>query len=124
VVNLEGKIYSCKHCKTHLATYEDIISKVLSLFQFLDFSGDYSNGFVINLFLLFFCMLLKFEIYNDRWFSRRCCMLIRCGCMTYRNTSTFLTFFLLCISLLLGIGSCYVDETVNKTPRSLSKFSF
>ncbi|XP_010534587.1 PREDICTED: protein yippee-like At3g55890 isoform X3 [Tarenaya hassleriana] len=27
VVNLEGKIYSCKHCKTHLAVYEDIISK-------------------------------------------------------------------------------------------------
>ncbi|CAF1869652.1 BnaC04g56710D [Brassica napus] len=27
VVHLEGKIYSCKHCKTHLALYEDIISK-------------------------------------------------------------------------------------------------
>uniref|UniRef100_A0A1J3D5C5 Protein yippee-like n=1 Tax=Noccaea caerulescens TaxID=107243 RepID=A0A1J3D5C5_NOCCA len=27
VVNLEGKIYSCKHCKTHLALCEDIISK-------------------------------------------------------------------------------------------------
>ncbi|KDP44782.1 hypothetical protein JCGZ_01282 [Jatropha curcas] len=27
VVNLEGKIYSCKHCKTHLALYEDIVSK-------------------------------------------------------------------------------------------------
>ncbi|CBI25495.3 hypothetical protein VitviT2T_018947 [Vitis vinifera] len=27
VVNLEGKIYSCKHCRTHLALSEDIISK-------------------------------------------------------------------------------------------------
>ncbi|KAJ8764054.1 hypothetical protein K2173_004945 [Erythroxylum novogranatense] len=27
VVNLEGKIYSCKHCKTHLALSEDIVSK-------------------------------------------------------------------------------------------------
>ncbi|XP_021674929.2 protein yippee-like isoform X2 [Hevea brasiliensis] len=27
VVNLEGKIYSCKHCRTHLALYEDILSK-------------------------------------------------------------------------------------------------
>ncbi|KAF2319056.1 hypothetical protein P3X46_025728 [Hevea brasiliensis] len=27
VVNLEGKIYSCKHCRTHLALYEDIVSK-------------------------------------------------------------------------------------------------
>ncbi|KAL2317132.1 hypothetical protein Fmac_031008 [Flemingia macrophylla] len=27
VVHLEGKIYSCKHCRTHLALYEDIVSK-------------------------------------------------------------------------------------------------
>ncbi|XP_021618768.1 protein yippee-like isoform X3 [Manihot esculenta] len=27
VVNLEGKVYSCKHCRTHLALYEDIVSK-------------------------------------------------------------------------------------------------
>ncbi|KAJ8769447.1 hypothetical protein K2173_002937 [Erythroxylum novogranatense] len=27
VVNLEGNIYSCKHCKTHLALSEDIVSK-------------------------------------------------------------------------------------------------
>ncbi|GAB4831937.1 hypothetical protein Ancab_005952 [Ancistrocladus abbreviatus] len=27
VVNLEGKIYSCKHCRTHLALFEDIVSK-------------------------------------------------------------------------------------------------
>ncbi|XP_019103771.1 protein yippee-like isoform X1 [Beta vulgaris subsp. vulgaris] len=29
VVHLEGKIYSCKHCRTHLAVSEDIVSKVL-----------------------------------------------------------------------------------------------
>ncbi|XP_057788898.1 protein yippee-like [Salvia miltiorrhiza] len=27
VVNLEGKIYSCKHCGTHLALGDDIVSK-------------------------------------------------------------------------------------------------
>ncbi|CAL0315760.1 unnamed protein product [Lupinus luteus] len=27
VVHLEGKIYSCKHCHTHLALSEDIVSK-------------------------------------------------------------------------------------------------
>ncbi|XWS07649.1 hypothetical protein CRYUN_Cryun41cG0007600 [Craigia yunnanensis] len=27
VVNLEGKFYSCKHCKTHLALCEDIVTK-------------------------------------------------------------------------------------------------
>nr|GMD57642.1 protein yippee-like [Ipomoea batatas] len=27
VVNLEGKVYSCKHCGTHLAVSEDILSK-------------------------------------------------------------------------------------------------
>ncbi|KMS95983.1 hypothetical protein BVRB_003430 [Beta vulgaris subsp. vulgaris] len=27
VVHLKGKIYSCKHCRTHLAISEDIVSK-------------------------------------------------------------------------------------------------
>ncbi|XP_061351669.1 protein yippee-like [Gastrolobium bilobum] len=27
VVHLEGKVYSCKHCRTHLALSEDIVSK-------------------------------------------------------------------------------------------------
>ncbi|KAK2430967.1 hypothetical protein P8452_44282 [Trifolium repens] len=27
VVHLEGKIYSCKHCRTPLAVFEDIVSK-------------------------------------------------------------------------------------------------
>ncbi|KAB2034307.1 hypothetical protein CXB51_003545 [Gossypium anomalum] len=27
VVNLEGKVYSCKHCKIHLALVDDILSK-------------------------------------------------------------------------------------------------
>ncbi|KAL9316257.1 hypothetical protein ACSQ67_017258 [Phaseolus vulgaris] len=34
VVHLEGKVYSCKHCRTHLALYEDIVSKVVLLFVF------------------------------------------------------------------------------------------
>ncbi|GFY83768.1 Yippee family putative zinc-binding protein [Actinidia rufa] len=28
LITLEGNIYSCKHCKTHFALYEDIASKV------------------------------------------------------------------------------------------------
>ncbi|KAF1889295.1 hypothetical protein Lal_00024618 [Lupinus albus] len=31
VLHLEGKIYSCKHCRTHLALSEDIVSKRVSL---------------------------------------------------------------------------------------------
>ncbi|RXI08813.1 hypothetical protein DVH24_022957 [Malus domestica] len=27
VVSLEGKIYSCRHCRTHLALCEDIVSR-------------------------------------------------------------------------------------------------
>ncbi|XP_015897194.3 protein yippee-like [Ziziphus jujuba] len=27
VINLEGNIYRCKHCETHLALFDDIISK-------------------------------------------------------------------------------------------------
>ncbi|XP_010543737.1 PREDICTED: protein yippee-like At3g11230 isoform X2 [Tarenaya hassleriana] len=27
LLNLEGKIYCCKHCKTHLAVCEDVVSK-------------------------------------------------------------------------------------------------
>nr|XP_019706341.1 protein yippee-like isoform X1 [Elaeis guineensis]XP_019706342.1 protein yippee-like isoform X1 [Elaeis guineensis]XP_019706343.1 protein yippee-like isoform X1 [Elaeis guineensis] len=27
LIHLEGKIYSCKHCQTHLALYTDIMSK-------------------------------------------------------------------------------------------------
>ncbi|XP_074308151.1 protein yippee-like [Silene latifolia] len=27
VLNLEGKIYSCKHCRTHLGVTDDVVSK-------------------------------------------------------------------------------------------------
>ncbi|CAJ2644037.1 unnamed protein product [Trifolium pratense] len=27
LINLEGRIYTCKFCRTHLALYEDIVSK-------------------------------------------------------------------------------------------------
>lgn len=45
VVNLEGKIYSCKHCHTHLALYDDIYSRV-SFSSFPLFSSSFicSNG--------------------------------------------------------------------------------
>lgn len=37
MVNLEGKIYSCKHCRTHLALCEDVVSKVFVFFSFFFF---------------------------------------------------------------------------------------
>ncbi|XP_026417779.1 protein yippee-like At3g55890 isoform X1 [Papaver somniferum] len=33
VINLEGKIYNCKHCQTHLALVKDIVSRNLSTIQ-------------------------------------------------------------------------------------------
>ncbi|XP_038998791.1 protein yippee-like At3g08990 [Hibiscus syriacus] len=27
VITLEGNVYSCKHCRTHLALFDDLISK-------------------------------------------------------------------------------------------------
>lgn len=54
VLSLEGKIYSCKHCRTHLALSEDIVSKVVLINQRL------------NLFCSSFCdSLLKFELGID-----------------------------------------------------------
>lgn len=53
VESLEGRIYSCKHCRTHLALYDDIVSKVasffnLSLFEFYLFR-DYFVEFLSGL---------------------------------------------------------------------------
>lgn len=33
-VTLEGRIYSCKHCGTHLALSDDVVSKVFMLFSY------------------------------------------------------------------------------------------
>ncbi|CAN1748623.1 Protein yippee-like [Linum perenne] len=41
VVNLEGKIYSCKHCKTNLALSEDIVSKISLLLHLVVFALFY-----------------------------------------------------------------------------------
>ncbi|PHU18200.1 Protein yippee-like, partial [Capsicum chinense] len=40
VVNLEGKIYSCKQCGTHIALSEDIISK--------SFHGRNGKSYFVN----------------------------------------------------------------------------
>ena len=44
VINLEGKIYSCRYCRTHLALYEDIVSKVPFSSLFLSFFRNYFSG--------------------------------------------------------------------------------
>ncbi|CAN1259411.1 Protein yippee-like At3g11230 [Linum perenne] len=41
VVNLEGKIYSCKHCKTNLALSDDIVSKISLLLHLVVFTLFY-----------------------------------------------------------------------------------
>lgn len=46
VITLEGSIYCCKHCKTHLALSDDIMSKV--------FASLSKTPLLIDLFALFF----------------------------------------------------------------------
>ncbi|KAK1306034.1 hypothetical protein QJS10_CPA10g01408 [Acorus calamus] len=46
VVNLEGKIYSCKHCQTHLALSDDIVSKAFHCRH----GKAYLFGKVVNVF--------------------------------------------------------------------------
>ncbi|KAJ6987272.1 hypothetical protein NC653_020500 [Populus alba x Populus x berolinensis] len=51
VVELEGKIYSCKHCRTHLALYDDIVSRVVfSILSLIDFSMF--RDYLVNLHLM------------------------------------------------------------------------
>lgn len=50
VVTLEGKIYSCKHCRTHISLSEDIVSKVFPFSFFL---------LVIGLFLFIGSLFVK-----------------------------------------------------------------
>lgn len=54
VVTLEGNIYSCKHCGTHLALTEDVISKVFSPL-FFTFLADVNLilNWVPSIFLIF-----------------------------------------------------------------------
>jgi hypothetical protein len=56
VVHLEGKIYSCKHCRTPLAVFEDIVSKVLFLSFLL-----WPNCLFISCIVISLCVLIMFE---------------------------------------------------------------
>lgn len=59
VLSLEGKIYSCKHCRTHLALCEDIVSKVVDQLK-------------TQTLILSFCgILLDFV-----WVLMSCCLLL------------------------------------------------
>ncbi|KAE9618157.1 hypothetical protein Lalb_Chr03g0043181 [Lupinus albus] len=49
LMNLEGNLYSCKHCHTHFALSDDIISKVpfySLLLQSSSFLFMYDSGFL------------------------------------------------------------------------------
>ncbi|KAK1265457.1 hypothetical protein QJS04_geneDACA011467 [Acorus gramineus] len=59
VVYLEGRIYSCKHCQTHLALYDDIVSKVLIFYLFLCL-----RLFIICLFSSLICLGLQGLLVN------------------------------------------------------------
>ncbi|XP_031740893.1 protein yippee-like isoform X1 [Cucumis sativus] len=48
VVNLEGQIYSCKFCRTHLALYDDIISKELGNKRRYDKFFDWENFMLLS----------------------------------------------------------------------------
>lgn len=62
VIHLEGKIYSCKHCRTPLALCEDIVSKVLFLIPYLLFYYD-PNGFYFS------GIVTKSSIFILAWFN-------------------------------------------------------
>ncbi|KAL5991471.1 hypothetical protein ACLOJK_012380 [Asimina triloba] len=66
VVNLEGKIYRCKHCQTDLALYEDIVSRVrLSFPSHLLSSIDSQPLFPLIFLKNLFDEFLKYEILGD-----------------------------------------------------------
>ncbi|XP_038893239.1 protein yippee-like isoform X1 [Benincasa hispida] len=48
VVNLEGQIYSCKYCRTHLALYDDIISKEPRTKGGLSFHSRHGKAYLFN----------------------------------------------------------------------------
>lgn len=92
LVNLEGKIYSCKHCQTHLALYEEIVSKV------------------INRLLLRICCYKWFLWWFAAWvflyFSLIECfmMWVLCCCWNYENPFGFLSFHMF---LLDNLGTWF-----------------
>lgn len=80
VINLEGRIYRCKHCHTHLALSDDIMSKVffspLSSPLQLDLSPVlfyvvvfYNLSLVDNFMLILSSFQLRFFIYLFLIFS-------------------------------------------------------
>lgn len=92
LVNLEGKIYSCKHCQTHLALYEEIVSKV------------------INRLLLRICCYKWFLWWFAAWvflyFSLIECfmMWVLCCCWNYENPFGFISFHMF---LLDNLGTWF-----------------
>ncbi|RYQ99930.1 hypothetical protein Ahy_B07g087943 isoform A [Arachis hypogaea] len=57
VTHLEGKFYSCKHCRTHLALCQDIVSKNQSLILRLELSWAFVWCWSLMLCLGFGCVV-------------------------------------------------------------------
>ncbi|KAF1864211.1 hypothetical protein Lal_00048776 [Lupinus albus] len=83
VVHLEGKIYSCKHCRTHLALSEDIVSKIVyfgilfiaSKWRELlgeSFHSRHGKAYLFNKLVLFTCIVKNvffFDRRDDNWIA-------------------------------------------------------
>jgi len=63
VVHLEGRIYSCKHCRTPLALCEDVVSKVLFLYP----SWFFCYGQIFSFLWDFNFYFLGFYLCLDSW---------------------------------------------------------
>jgi hypothetical protein len=62
VVELEGRSYRCKFCKTHLALSDDLVSRVLFLILFL---FNFHNFFIFYFYLLILAILKMIEHGNS-----------------------------------------------------------
>lgn len=67
MVSLEGKIYSCKYCGTHLALSDDIVSKVFLIYFYHFKFKDELNRSILSLdipllFLAWKNLFLSFEL--------------------------------------------------------------
>ncbi|CAL5420320.1 unnamed protein product [Camellia sinensis] len=46
LITLEGNFYSCKHCQTHFALSEDILSKVMKMLQIMGEGQDTPSAMI------------------------------------------------------------------------------
>jgi hypothetical protein len=67
LIQLDGRIYSCKHCRSHLANSDELLSRVIASFSSRFFPLLFWN-FVCGLFLLPFLMVYYHMVFCVTWF--------------------------------------------------------